>query len=319
MRTKFKKVIQYSWESFIAILVFILVLFLLPSEHNKTESVVNTQSDTMQFILHGSADEWENFFVEQWLNELLSQEESEILLNMLVEDEKLAWKWGNTSEEKSFDKIIKENKSCMLPWHDKIIEDGEDTLAYKQRSDVPSLCHVERRVCHNGILEWSFTQSSCSENVAYAYTKWEVILYNPDVTNPYIQTDTRAKYYDADFNLQWQRNKPLIPIDIWNNRINDMKQMEVSNTKQSQIIYANCETPRWEYVEHTHFVKAYKNPYWFNNRACKVELRFCIDGVLWGTYDEINCKHKDMVWQDYNYKSESDEKPTILNLIDSLR
>jgi len=311
---------QYLLESIIAIVVFFSILFLLPKNLDETKIAVDTQTWNIQFILHGSADEWEDFFVEQWLDELLSQDESDILLNMLVEDENIAWKWDSTNnQDNDDDKIIKWNKSCLLPWHGKSIEDWEDVLAYKQRDDVLSLCHVERRVCHDGVLWWSFTQVSCSENISYAYTKWEVILYNPQIENPYIQTDNRAKHYDAEFNTQWQRNNNLIPIDVWNNNINDSKTTETSTVPQSKTIYKNCTTPRWENVIHSQFVKAYKEPIWFNNKVCEVELRFCIDGRLWWTYENRICEHKDMVWQDYDYKSEHDERPTILNLIDSLK
>lgn len=75
---------------------------------------------------------------------------------------------------------------CITPWREKV-KNQDFVLAYQQRTDVKTICNIEKRVCMSGTLGGSFLQPSCKEDVVYDYHRAEVVSYNQKVLNEYIQ------------------------------------------------------------------------------------------------------------------------------------
>ena len=60
--------------------------------------------------------------------------------------------------------LVFEERPCMTPWGYEL-EHGQSVLAYEQRSDAINVCNIQRRICKNGKLSWSYTQASCDETL----------------------------------------------------------------------------------------------------------------------------------------------------------
>ena len=186
--------------------------------------------------------------------------------------------------------------NCLTPRNERV-KNKDFVLAYEQRKDVNNICNIEKRTCINGILEWSFTQSSCKENITYEYKKTEVISYNQKVLNEYIQ--------------------PAAPVHSWaifsnQGKINTTERAtDKRGTSKNQIITkpeakqtplpdkTNCSTPRGQKINHGQFVKAYKTPRWFIDFACEVEIRACVNGNLKGAFVYNKCTFNNTTYSEY--------------------
>jgi len=315
MRKKAKTKLQRLFEIGIALGAFLLVIFLLPdSPTPSSEQEPNKPQNNIEFVIHESASEREMFFKKYELDDVLSGEMKEMMIIALEEE------FANTTPTQITQKKYEE---CELPRPGDKLQHGESTLAYQQRKDVPSICNVERRICNDWILEWTFVQRSCKENIDYIYTKHEIILYNEKPTNPYIQTPDLAGDRNAYFSSQGKRNESLKPITTRNNVVNNVVRTEPTPTGQRTISKNNCRAPWGEIIQHTHFTKAYKTKLGFTNRPCEVELRFCSNGDLEGTFRYPYCEYIDMVYQDYDLdkeeRREDEDKPSIWQLIETFK
>lgn len=71
-----KSIFQSIAEFCIAILVFVVFLLLIPN--NTSDNIIKSQTPTtpttptMQFIFHDSAEQWEDFFEANELDDVLS-------------------------------------------------------------------------------------------------------------------------------------------------------------------------------------------------------------------------------------------------------
>ena len=63
---------------------------------------------------------------------------------------------------------------------------GESLLAYQQNADL-NTCHIQRRICDDGILNGTYTQKSCKEYYSDTSQKQEVVSYNAAKIDPLIQ------------------------------------------------------------------------------------------------------------------------------------
>ncbi len=317
MKRKVKKTLKFISEFFIAAAVFAIVLTYLPN--NIPESSIPIQSDGVTFVLHWSATDWELFFDEYDLDEILTGETKDTVLDMLNAE----YQSNDSEQDDSWNPTISyeiKNKSCHLPWAGVKIQNGQSVLAYQQRRDVPSLCNVERRMCRNGLLKWSYVQRSCKERIVYEYTKENFILYNEKVKNPYIQTPDLAGSRNENFSTEGKVNNSDVPRTVWNNTNNNPDYRDVPNIG---IIYDpgnDCKTPWWDVIKNRQFIKSYKKTQWFLGNLCEVELRYCLDGTLEWNFTYPSCTHHEMTQKDYAMgKKVHDENPTPMHIIEQLR
>lgn len=193
-------------------------------------------------------------------------------------------------------KTITWTADCITPWKE-LVKHKDFILAYQQRKDVNSMCNIEKRVCTNGILWWSFTQSSCKEDITYVYRKAEVVSYNQKVLNEYIQP-AEPIHAGGEFNNEWKINTTDKPSNIRGTSNNSISTK--SWTLQTPWVNkAYCTTPRGQKIQHGQFIKAYKSPRWFLDLACEVEIRPCINGSLKWTFTYSKCIFNNTSYIDY--------------------
>lgn len=201
-----------------------------------------------------------------------------------------------TTGTMSTTKIISWVSDCITPWKEKI-EHQDFVLAYQQRKDVNSMCNIEKRVCTNGILWWSFTQSSCKEDIAYVYRKAEVVSYNQKVLNEYIQP-AEPMNAGAEFSNEWKIDTTDRPTNTWGTTNTPV--ITKSWVMQTPVpSKASCTTPRGQKIQHGQFIKAYKAPRGFIDLACNVEIRPCVNGNLKGTFTYSKCTFNNTSYTDY--------------------
>jgi hypothetical protein len=159
------------------------------------------------------------------------------------------------------------------------------------------MCNVQKRVCENGVLKWTFTQNSCKDDLVYSYKKVQAISYNQKVLNEYIQPNEAPNKW-ADFTNDGKIGQEDMPTNTrWNTTSTTTTTNETQQTATPSK--ANCTTPRWQTVKHGQFVKAYKAPRWFIDVACEVELRPCVNGSLKGSFDYATCTYINTTSNDY--------------------
>jgi len=93
---------------------------------------------------------------------------------------------------------------CITP-RNEIVKNQDFVLGYEQRTDVNTICNVEKRICMSGTLGGTFTQSSCRDDIVYDYHKAEAISYNQKVLNEYIQP-TAPVNQGAEFDTEGKIN-----------------------------------------------------------------------------------------------------------------
>jgi hypothetical protein len=103
-------------------------------------------------------------------------------------------------------------KSCTTP-RGQVIENKDFVLAYEQREDVATICNIERRICNNGILEGTYSQRSCKENISYNYKKTAIVSYNEPVVNPLVQPGP-ASNAGANFSTDGKINQTKDPTNM---------------------------------------------------------------------------------------------------------
>jgi len=256
-----------------------------------------------------------NEAIHTWTNLLVSWAETQ--KNTWLQHIDYVWSW-NVDEINSLQTWTNKNdnqptvvyKNCVTPWNT-IVAHWDYVLAYQQRSDVANVCNVQKRVCNNWVLKWSYTQWYCNESADYTYSKQKVVAYNNSDPQQLVQNPKYAKNDGAEFDthgkLVWEWNSPKT---IWDNNENNpvelWKKWELENNE-----YYNCETPWWEIITHGQFTKAYESPLWFKDQPCKVELRLCMDWKLQWVYSYSKCEYIDKTYYDY-----LDETKTVQELFD---
>lgn len=181
-------------------------------------------------------------------------------------------------------------KDCLSPSGETVVTHGDFIIAYQQRSDVSTICNVEKRYCNDGVLLGSYVQESCEETTTYLYDKVEPVSYNSDIQNEYVQPNPPANA-NADFNSQWQLNAPLDPTTRWDAQPADAIVVNNAWVEQTVVTSKNCRAPRGEKVLNNQFVRAYRTNVWYFNRPCEVEIRMCVDGKLKGSFKYKACAY----------------------------
>ncbi len=237
--------------------------------------------------------------------------------------------------------VISIQQTCSIPrWGS--IKNGESVLAYQQRSDDPSTCNIQRRVCTNGTLNGSYTQSSCKELFGFNVEKQEVVAYNvPNSNNEYIQptniddsnilSNNRSEASNRNFTVN--RFNPSVPVSwpsaggsyagspLYSNQnpVTQTPRYPDQSTSSSTIRDGTvCNTPRGEQVRNGQFIKAYKVDKWFSNLPCEVELRYCVQTVLEWSFQYESCQHYDIAVEDYLMGHYDPNVPSAMQLAEIL-
>ncbi len=186
---------------------------------------------------------------------------------------------------------------CITPRKEEV-KNKDFVLAYEQRKDVSNICNIEKRICTNGVLGWTFKQRSCEEDIVYTYRKAEVISYNQKILNEYIQPTAPVNSW-AEFNTQGQiSTTPVKATDTrWTTNSPVITDSEVNESPLPNK--ANCTTPRGQKIKHGQFIKAYKAPRGFIDLPCKVEIRACVNGNLKGTFAYSKCTFNNTSYAEY--------------------
>jgi hypothetical protein len=206
-------------------------------------------------------------------------------------------------------------EDCTTPWGE-AIKHNDFVLAYQQRTDVPSICNIEKRVCSEGTLGGSYTQQACSEQVVYEYTKGKAENYNTNIVNPFVQPQA-PENAGASFDTNGKINTPAQTPNT--SRSNSTGTTTISTgLAQTTTVRASCTAPRGSTVNHGQFVKAYKSPVGLLDVPCETQLRLCVNGTLKGTYLNKSCSVKDVTYNDYLAGNTDKTQVTAQDLMDSL-
>lgn len=334
-----KKIISWICASIVAITIFVTVLTLIPLQIKVAEkmelSYIFVDSKWVEYDIfepvHGAATDWSFLFkenegmpaggdentgsletveIEDKIKEIENAEKSQVDLNNLIKD---------IEEIKKEQEIKKDNESdpikdvdleqCSTPWGT-MLNHGESVIAYEQRKDVPNICNAQRRVCNNWILDGTYQQWACNEDIEYKYIKVKVISFNTEKPDELIQNPKYAKNDWAEFDTDGKINPT--EKNPQTDRDNSIKDDSIIGTSSniSNKTYYNCTSPRWEVVQHGQFIKAYKSTLGFTDEPCQVELRLCLDGRLNGTYNSKMCEYKNISTQDYRWWNTDPNKVT---------
>ena len=213
------------------------------------------------------------------------------------------WNWTGQTQTwtvKSTWDVKRTYKSCVTPWN-YVVQHWEYVLAYQQRTDVPDICNVQKRVCKDGKLWWTYTQWYCNEDVEYKYTKVKVVAHNNKTESQLIQNPKYGKNEAAGYDKYWKINWEWdTPTTIWDNNDTENPLLTQTTTvSQNEKAFYNCTAPWWDIVTHGQFVKAYASPLWFTDDWCKVELRLCLDWELQWNYAYQKCKYTNISYSEY--------------------
>ena len=226
--------------------------------------------------------------------------------------------------------LVFEERPCMTPWGYEI-EHGQSVLAYQQRSDAIDVCNIQRRICMNGKLSWSYTQAACDETLWHDWTinwveseYWTVqkiayTTYNSVRLDEFIQPSEYAVNEFKEFDVHWKLIKG--PQEqkkqwLWNS---DAIYQEPEEVAQVRDAWGVCKTPWWEKVQPRQFVKAYRFQNGFVDIPCQVQIRTCVDWKLEGQYQYSSCQAWDTSYEDFiNWYMDS-EQPSPQRLLKMLQ
>lgn len=313
MKKQTEKIYKIATILFLVLSIGIVLFPILPDP--KTEDVQFVRNRNQLTTTHGSAGQRDYLFEEEtnvvysgtlWTNTTTNNSWSTIGT--------YSWNLPSTNTTGS---ITNSNvhsttwqnipKYCMTPRGQRV-ENEDFVLAYEQRKDVSSMCNVERRICINGILEWSYAQSSCKENITYQYRKAEIINYNEPIVNPLVQPE-KPSNAGGSFWTDGKITTPQTPTTMRGNTNNT--NIGTSTSTQQTITYKqNCTSPRWTTVNHWQFIKAYKSNIGLLDVPCETQLRLCVNGILKGTFENKTCTFKNMTYNDYIAWNKDFTKPT---------
>ena len=312
-----------KWISGLVILFFAIVMIFQKDTPNNELQFVRNSSETS---LHNAANQQRDYLFQDWswqatyewqlytgnitgittstLDNLINPNEVNQIISTLGTQTGQTYTWniyswtittGNQISQKTGDNSIAP-VNCITPWNEEV-KNNDFVLAYEQRKDVNTICNIEKRVCTNGILWGSFTQSSCKEDVVYTYQKAQVISYNQKVLNDYIQPTAPINAW-AEFNNQGKIDTTGKAIDTQGTS-NTPVITTSWITQNSLPSTSSCITPRGQEIKHGQFIKAYKAPRGFIDLACNVEIRACVNGNLKGTFTYSKCTFNNTSYSDY--------------------
>lgn len=174
--------------------------------------------------------------------------------------------------------------SCTTPWWSSIT-DGFGIYAFRNRSDNPSLCDIQLRMCNDGNLWGEYTQPYCIARNEQNIINTTPPTPLPTPPDPFVQPVRGPITWPFDGKGQLIPYQDLQPIII-----TDIPYQRPSIAENQESMKQHCITPWWEPVTHGQFVKAYRFPEWYNAQPCESELRSCADWLLlwWFLYPACN-------------------------------
>jgi hypothetical protein len=360
------KLSKYAFEIIAGIAIFIAIIYFLPNNKVQIPDIGELKLETVDlaFVIEEDANgEW-LIINEQWSgnneepeiiqeneSNISIQEEAEAIVIDIIETEYLAQNTPidiNTNNslsgsEKDIDTNIQELEtrsynSCLSPWNTRI-NHGDSVLAYAQRSDDPSVCNVQRRVCNDWVLGWSFLEPSCREYIWLDQEKQVVISYNSPNINQFIQPQNRQQnnissnqFIPAQSNNLWSNSRmgssgirPFVDnYEFAKSNVPTQWQRPFTDTNNSVSSSSTvrdgttCITPRWEEVRNGQFVKAYRFDRWFSNMPCEVQLRYCVQTNLEWSFAYPSCQHYDIALEDYMIGHYDPNVPSLQQLAEIL-
>ena len=208
-------------------------------------------------------------------------------------------------------------RSCVTPWWE-IVKHAEFVIAYQQRTDVNSICNVQKRYCNNWKLLWTYSQPSCLENLPrdyiipepYSYNKPQIsdLIQPGDPVNAGAQFDTNGKL------VTWSKS----PIDTWPAGQDTSSPKYETYVNQAAINGSWCVTPWWTFVPNGQFVKAYKSSLGLLDLPCEVEIRLCVKSTLKWSFQYKACNFKNMTYRDYVVENTSNTTATVSDLLNAV-
>ena len=227
--------------------------------------------------------------------------------------------------------LVFEERSCMTPWWYEL-EHGQSVLAYEQRSDSINICNIERRVCRNGKLSWSYVQAACDETLwndgtinwvewwNWTVKKLAYSTYNSVRLDEFIQPPEYASKEFEEFDVhgkrvKWIKQTPKMDW-LW---LSDPIYEEKQEVAQERSLWQVCKTPWWEKVQPGQFVKAYRFQNGFTDIPCQVQLRTCVDWKLEWMYKFSSCQAWDTSYEDFIYGYMDNEQPSPQRLLKMLQ
>lgn len=213
---------------------------------------------------------------------------------------------------------IEPSASCKTPWW-QIIPHKDFILAYKQRTDVNSLCNVQKRYCFNGKLTGSYTQDSCKEDMKYTYQEVVPVAQNdPNVEDPFIQP-TAPALSGATFDVHGKIDTTLKATDERSNSGDPLIDSTWLYINHISSTWSFCKTPWWEEIPNGQFVKAYKLPVWLIDMPCQVEIRLCGASILKWSFKYSTCLAKNMTYSDYVLdRWENSDTPNTTDMLNAV-
>lgn len=207
---------------------------------------------------------------------------------------------------------------CKTPWWE-IVQHKDLILAYQQRTDVNSLCNVQKRYCFNGKLTGSYSQKSCKEDLKYTYQEvLPVAENNPNIVDPFIQPD-HPRLSGAKFDVHGKINTISKATDDWSDSHTVQTNSTWSYVEYISSTWTVCVTPWWETLTNWKFVKAYKTSIGLIDMPCEVEIRLCTNSVLKWSFTKKTCLYKNMTYSDYLLdKWEDTNEPNSIDMMDSV-
>ncbi len=299
------------------VLLFFAMVMIFQKDTTKTTELQFVRNTDEVFVHNAANQQWDYLFQDEWgqqtyqgqINTGTTTGTNTETIDNLINSNEVAQVIGNTQTGQLYSWTMSTGQiaqktgtintgslDCITPWKEEV-KNKDFVLAYEQRTDVNSICNIEKRVCTDGVLGGTFIQRSCKEDVVYVYTKAEVISYNQKVLNEYIQPTAPVNSW-AEFNTEGKINTTQTATTT-----RETTNSSVTNTPgvtESPLPNkANCTTPRGQKIKHGQFIKAYKAPRGFIDLPCNVEIRACVNGTLKGSFTYSKCTFNNTTYSDY--------------------
>jgi len=170
---------------------------------------------------------------------------------------------------------------CHLPRWGKIADQAY-VYAFKNRTDTPSICDREIRICNNGFLNGQFQKPYCQYKKDHNSKTYTYQTHEPFV-NPLIQPNQPSNNGPFD-----TRGKPIKQEEQITIEDLDYQEPLIPYTEKTKV-REDCRAPRWELITENQFIQSYEAPLGTSEYPCRSEKRVCHKGKLSGKYNYPSC------------------------------
>lgn len=341
----FKKLSQYSIEIIIGVAIFVAIIYFLPSNNIDIPTIddLALSGVDLNFVL----DDEHGDTIDTWVVVGDTGDVELAIVSGAMQTGSVSDFIDNTitlptiKDSETQQPILEPTQSynnCTAPWGANVAH-GNSVIAYQQRSDDPSTCNIQRRTCNDGVLNGSYTQSSCKEYFGYDNKTEQVVSYNIPKTNPLVQPkptstiqNNTSPINNGGPSSRWfggsTSNTTIALVSDYSYVRPDTPANGViafsnigwwsSNSSSTTRDGTTCMTPRWTQVRNGQFVKAYKVNNGFTNLPCEVELRYCVQQELQGSFPFQSCVHNDIAVEDFLDNYFDPNRPSLMQLVETL-